>query len=414
MSSKLTGINDQSTTMDPYFCTECFTADALREEVKMRGELVPSCPVCKSVNVRALSTTDSRLKAIFRALVRLHYSEWDYNAHLGGDHLQTLLFGNNEIFSLDKHTADEMAFEEAFLPLEDEWYPHSEHDIALGGGYWDGGILVGIREQLEPQVHRVLQKTLSKDERAEENGWHELLAVIKADIERTLPQDSRFFRARVGVKASLQAQGLGHWSEKFSYLPYRNHEIGAPPAHLCSEGRLNRKGTTALYVASSRNIAIAEVRPHPGHLVTTAEFWTVRELRIADFASVDIRRFLSDSRLEDMRRIVSLGTVLNLPAIPELKDDRYRATQLISDCIREAGFDGVSFRSSLGHGSNTVLFDANSAKPMPETEEVVEVRAVQYTTSSCDTVPEDYRAADYKVIGDDLVSTTFHGLARFR
>jgi hypothetical protein len=177
---------------------------------------------------------------------------------------------------------------------------------------------------------------------------------------------------------------------------------------------LNRKGAIALYVASSRDIAIAEVRPHPGHLVTTAEFETVRDLRIADFASVDIRRFLSDSRLEDMRRIVSLGAVLNLPAIPELKDGRYRATQLISDCIREAGFDGVSFRSSLGHGSNTVLFDANSAKAIPGSEEVFEVRSVQYATSSCDTVPKDYRPNDYKIVGDDLVSTTFHGLARFR
>jgi hypothetical protein len=401
--------------MVPYFCTKCFTADELREEVEMRGELVPSCPVCKSVNVKALPTIDSRFKTIFRALVRLHYSEWDYNSHLGGDYLQTLLFGNNEIFSLSNHTADEMAFEEAFLPLEDEWYPESENEIALGGGYWDGGILVGIRERLEPQVNEVLRTTLSKGERDAESGWRELLTIIRPDIETTLPVESRFFRARVGVKASLQTQGLGgSWSEKFSYLPYRDHEIGAPPAHLCSEGRLNRKGAIALYVASSRDIAIAEVRPYPSHLVTTAEFETVRELRIADFASVDIRRFLSDSRLEDMRRIVSLGAVLNLPAIPELKDGRYRATQLISDCIREAGFDGVSFRSSLGHGSNTVLFDADSAKAIPGSEEVFEVRSVQYTTSSCDTVPKDYRPNDYKIVGDDLVSTTFHGLARFR
>jgi hypothetical protein len=401
--------------MDPYFCTGCFAANELREEVELRGTPVPFCPVCKSANVKALPTTDLRLKSTFRALVRLHYSEWDYNAHLGGDHLQTLLFGANEIFRLDVETADEMAFEESFLPLEEDWYPEHEDKIALGGGYWDGGILVGIRERLEPQVSEVLRTTLAESGSEAGDGWRELLTAMQPDIERILPADSRFFRARVGVKAKLSANGLlGFWNEKFSYVPFRDHDIGAPPADPNNDGRLNRKGAVALYVASSRDIAIAEVRPHPGHLVTTAEFRTTRALRIADFASVDVRDFLSDSRLEDMRRIVSLGAVLNLPAIPELKNDRYRATQVISDSIRQAGFDGVTFRSSLGCGSNTVLFDAGNGEPVPGTEEVVEIRTVQYETITCKVVAEDFNADDYHVIGDDLISTTFHGLARFR
>lgn len=51
-------------------------------------------------------------------------------------------------------------------------------------------------------------------------------------------------------------------------------------------------------------------------------------------------------------------------------------TQYVAEVVRAAGYDGVAFESSLGPGTNIVLFDRNDAKVSGV--ELYHVRHVNY------------------------------------
>lgn len=66
------------------FCVECFANRELREIVRRMGSMVDECAICGSKNVPSLHSSNSVLREVVRALVRINYSEFDYNTHLGG------------------------------------------------------------------------------------------------------------------------------------------------------------------------------------------------------------------------------------------------------------------------------------------------------------------------------------------
>lgn len=395
-----------------YLCEQCLTDNELREEVRLRGTTIEKCPICQSSGGRALPVTDPMVKRIFRALVRLNYSEWDYNTHLGGDSLQSLVFGRNRIFNLNEK-ASEIAFEEAFLLLEDDWYPKDSNEISLGGGYWDGGIVAGLRDRLDPGLEQVLHHAFEVNYFELEERILRLVEALRSDITRDVLAETTYSRARIGVKERLKPALLAdfNWIPKYYFLPFSQADIGNPPVSKATEGRLNRARVSILYLASDPETAVAELRPHPGHVVSTAEFRALRPLCIADFSQHDLRNFLSDERLELLRTILSFGAVLNLPVQPE-RNDLYILTQLFSDCIRKAGFEGISFRSSVGKGSNLACFAPDAFEQVPDSEAVLEVRSLQYELAPLDFLQQNYDRGKFDKASDDSLATIFHGLSK--
>jgi RES domain-containing protein len=49
-------------------------------------------------------------------------------------------------------------------------------------------------------------------------------------------------------------------------------QMGAPHVGVASNGRANPPGTPKLYVGSTPETSIAEIRPHTGETATVAEF----------------------------------------------------------------------------------------------------------------------------------------------
>src|SRR4051812_10498823 len=92
-------------------CEHCCADNELRAEILSRGKKPDApCAVCGRVGL-ALPASDRDIKRVFRALVRLHFSEWEYNSHLGGGSLQTLVRRDSRIFTL-REGVNEEAFEE--------------------------------------------------------------------------------------------------------------------------------------------------------------------------------------------------------------------------------------------------------------------------------------------------------------
>ena len=52
--------------------------------------------------------------------------------------------------------------------------------------------------------------------------------------------------------------------------------------------RLSRSGISYVYVASDKETAIAEVRPHPGHFISVGDFILNKRLKFADFRAISI------------------------------------------------------------------------------------------------------------------------------
>ena len=398
--------------LEAFICQHCVANKYLREEIVSRGVRVPECPICKRMNGFALSADDDRTARIVRALIRIHFSEWDYNIHLGGDSLQGLVFSSKAIFDLPVN-ADERAFEDVFLRIEKErgWYPDSDDGIALGGGYWDGGILDGVRGRRDHAVEVLVSAALQQNSYLVEPEARKLVSSLKDDIALTLNAGQQYFRGRIGVQSRLRKLSPHPTDSPFSYLPFSGSGIGSPPLLQASEGRLNRARVAVLYLASDQKTAVAELRPHPGHLISTAAFRLERDIVVANFADQDIRNFLSDSRLEDLRTIFSISAVLGVPVQPEHRT-LYTVTQLIADAVRAEGYDGLMFSSSMASGSNLICFDPAVCSMVDSSEEIIEVRALNYQFDAVPALKQTYDPGMYKNEADSALATLLHAMDR--
>ena len=152
---------------------------------------------------------------------------------------------------------------------------------------------------------------------------------------------------------------------------YNLDQMGAPPERVASDGRANPSGIPYLYVGSTSDTAISEVRPHPGERVCVAEFEIERELKIADLREPrkTISPFLSTDENEiallrgDIEFLEKLGSELTTPVLPTAAAIDYIPSQYLCEFIKKCGYDGVTYKSSIGSGINLALFNPNNAEP---------------------------------------------------
>lgn len=141
--------------------------------------------------------------------------------------------------------------------------------------------------------------------------------------------------------------------------------MSAPPKHLAGHGRANPAGIPYLYLGSTAQTAIAEVRPHTGHRACVATFEFSGDLRIVDLR--DPARLVSPFLEEDAEQIArlrsgipflqQLGEELTRPVLPDSAAYEYTPSQYLCEFIKKAGYDGVLYRSSVGDGMNLALFE---------------------------------------------------------
>jgi hypothetical protein len=65
-------------------CIECAKSRILQEHIKANGVL-GVCSICTENN-QAVDYLSNDFAQLIKALIRLHYSEIEYNEHWGGDH----------------------------------------------------------------------------------------------------------------------------------------------------------------------------------------------------------------------------------------------------------------------------------------------------------------------------------------
>ena len=330
----------------------------------------------------SLDCNDTGLRNLFRALVRYHYSEWDYNEHMGGDGLSRLLSQENPITAYETRWHAEN-YEEALLEIFHNPYEEYDKGISIYAGYDETGIqlaplraiktdhdssLVKLRRQLQEKNYFLFEKDATK-----------LLDPHIEKLERIIEAKTILYRSRIGCQK--RATPLFGWRDKWHYKPYDGNQLSAPPPITAGGGRLNRPGVSYLYLATDEKTAICEVRPHPGHYVSVGEFECNTPVRVADFNAISIRQYCdSDNRLDQYLLLKTIEQLFSLPVPPEERG-KYSFTQFLSDALRHLGFEGISYKSSVGLGVNLAIFDPHSFCYVADTAKVVHIDHLEYTYS---------------------------------
>ncbi|WP_186417197.1 RES family NAD+ phosphorylase [Bosea sp. CS1GBMeth4] len=189
---------------------------------------------------------------------------------------------------------------------------------------------------------------------------------------RTIAAGSRFWRAQLGHRWSEDGDGRDR-------LP-RPHqpERMVPLEDRAPEGRVNAKGIPCLYLATTPETAMSEVRPWIGSTITLGQFETRKALSVVDCSLVHPGQ---KDRTEAERREAAVWAHIDRAfSFPVLASDDvadYAATQLLAELFRCEGYDGVVYKSAFGaNGFNLALFDLDSASQLGA--ELFEARTIRY------------------------------------
>ena len=152
--------------------------------------------------------------------------------------------------------------------------------------------------------------------------------------------------------------------------PLAAEEMGAPPHRMAAHGRANPAGIPYLYLGSTQHTSISEIRPHTGEIICVGVFQVAKGLKLIDLR--DPKTMVSPFWLEDADSVAQLradlpflellGDELTRPVVPQAAAVDYTPTQYLCEYIKNQGFDGVVYRSSVSAGINLALFDPTKAE----------------------------------------------------
>lgn len=156
---------------------------------------------------------------------------------------------------------------------------------------------------------------------------------------------TRLFRAR-GAK---QVHDLGQNPETLAtYAP--------PPAQYVGEGRFNHAGTPMLYLASSAEVAAAEIGM-PDEPCLVAELELLQKMNLLDLVELD-----EEAKNYELMQALACSALLSAPHVGSgWLRRQYVFSRFVADCARSAGFDAIRYGSTKNSsGTNIVLLDPTS------------------------------------------------------
>ena len=136
---------------------------------------------------------------------------------------------------------------------------------------------------------------------------------------------------------------------------------------------MNPKGIPCLYLSTTANAAMSEVRPWIGSLVTVAQFAVARDLTVVNCAlshdqylhlAFGRRQFFEAIPDHEIDEIVWARIDLAFAEGVTASDDmaEYAATQTIAELFRSEGYNGIQYKSAFGKDAFSVaLFDLDAA-----------------------------------------------------
>ena len=197
-----------------------------------------------------------------------------------------------------------------------------------------------------------------------------LVAVIETSQTRkdSIEKSTVLWRAQRGYAWRTENPGT---EEEFDVPDAFEPQRMLPKAELVSDGRVNPRGIPCLYLATTKESAMAEVRPWVGSYISLAQFKIMRDVVVVD-CTKDKRLFPNwllhttpqEIPAEKREQIAwgEIGHAFSRPVTPDEPVTEYVPTQILAEAFRAHGYDGIVYRSLLGKGLNVALFDCAVAE----------------------------------------------------
>lgn len=182
-----------------------------------------------------------------------------------------------------------------------------------------------------------------------------------------VPKGRIFWRARLGCEYEeierQEGEFIVRWPEE---RPFSSEGM-KPISAWQSEGRANPRGIPYLYLATTRETALAEVRPWIGSKVSVAQFRVARDLDVIDCSrdhSKDkLLALLDKTRTRQDGIWIAIDQAFATPVTKGEETRDYIPTQIIAEMFKRQGFDGIVYKSLLSDdGFNIALFNLNDAE----------------------------------------------------
>lgn len=176
---------------------------------------------------------------------------------------------------------------------------------------------------------------------------------------KVLDESTKFYRARIAYDKYINKSN-GFELKNNKYCGFNDvNSREAPFGVDIPAGINNIAGVSYLYLANNIGTACAEVKPNFFDIISVAEFENKKKLNIIDF-SQDVT-FLLEEDLNDNVRLALLFTyIMKSYTAPASSDEQYMVSQFISDYIRKAGYDGISYKSFYSNdGINYTIFNSH-------------------------------------------------------
>lgn len=319
-------------------CAYCFGDRALRNDIiPIHSDSTGSCSYCQSDNVALVEP--ARLGDVFGLLVN------SYETDLNGKSLVQWLKEDWNLF--DDSSLDRAGCEKLLRDiLNDDGVTQEKFSPQNIGSDAKLNSWESLRTEL---MHENRFFPVTQIDRGSLENLFSYLLLYEDEIE----EFGTWYRARIQISKD----------SKFEIC-----EMGAPPNRVASQGRANPAGIPYLYLASTSDTAIAEIRPHTGDFATVACFTTKPNLKVVDLRNPrkTVSPFLLDDDeipklRQDIGFLVELGMELTRPIVPNAAAIDYIPSQYICELIKKCGYHGVMYDSSVGKGVNLSLFNPRDA-----------------------------------------------------
>lgn len=191
-----------------------------------------------------------------------------------------------------------------------------------------------------------------------------------------IPKGAILWRAQLGIEYVTIRDSSG---EEVGEEPMGfTGERMKPVAKYAREGRANSSGIPVLYLASTEQTAISEIRPWVQSEVSVAQFRATRKLNAIDLTQGDGRSSWSltleqmwgreEVDAEDKARVVwdDIDSAFSKPVTPFDEGESYVPTRILAELFQEAGYDAIVYRSQFGQegqdGYNIAVFRLEDAE----------------------------------------------------
>ena len=213
------------------------------------------------------------------------------------------------------------------------------------------------------------------------NKWKRFIETVLFTAKK---REHILMKGAVGIRARIGKDEEEEWT-----APLPRKEIEAPPNEKAREGRINPRGISYLYLANDIKTAISEVRPWLKQSVTVGWFGLGRDLTVVD-ASKDKQdltifpegKIWNPSTEWEPFIWTDINDSFSIPVNVGEEYIYYAPTQYLSECFKNAGYDGIIYKSSLTQdGYNIALFDPKVARLIMA--RLYDIESISYDFKEC-------------------------------